>query len=147
MTEGRAHLVASSGGWRLWWARLRSSAPQDRHDTLLEMERDKAITDRVVLLQKVIRGFKDRYARERLRPTSPHTQAHVHMLGSPLHPCVNTKNKHTPLHPHDKHKDTRFTHTHQCRVCQVTQYTHLHTNTHTRLHGARTCGHSVVSDS
>ncbi|XP_023391322.1 unconventional myosin-VIIa [Pteropus vampyrus] len=33
---------------------------KDRHDTLLEMERDKAITDRVVLLQKVIRGFKDR---------------------------------------------------------------------------------------
>lgn len=60
--------------------------PQDRHDTLLEMERDKAITDRVVLLQKVIRGFKDRYARERLRPTSTHTQAHAHVLGSPLLP-------------------------------------------------------------
>lgn len=27
---------------------------------LLEVERDKAITDRVILLQKVIRGFKDR---------------------------------------------------------------------------------------
>lgn len=84
VTEGRAHLVASAGDWRPWWARLRSSAPQDRHDTLLEMERDKAITDRVVLLQKVIRGFKDRYAWERLCPTSAHTQVHVHMLGSPL---------------------------------------------------------------
>jgi myosin-7 len=28
---------------------------------LLEVERDKAITERVILLQKVIRGFKDRY--------------------------------------------------------------------------------------
>ena len=28
---------------------------------LLEVERDKAITDRVILLQKVIRGFKDRF--------------------------------------------------------------------------------------
>uniref|UniRef100_G1TN79 Myosin VIIA n=1 Tax=Oryctolagus cuniculus TaxID=9986 RepID=G1TN79_RABIT len=33
---------------------------QDHHDMLLEVERDKAITDRVILLQKVIRGFKDR---------------------------------------------------------------------------------------
>nr|XP_035928887.1 unconventional myosin-VIIa [Halichoerus grypus] len=33
---------------------------KDHHDTLLEVERDKAITDRVILLQKVIRGFKDR---------------------------------------------------------------------------------------
>uniref|UniRef100_A0A8C4PPC0 Myosin VIIA n=1 Tax=Equus asinus asinus TaxID=83772 RepID=A0A8C4PPC0_EQUAS len=40
---------------------LRSSALQDHHDMLLEVERDKAITDRVILLQKVIRGFKDRY--------------------------------------------------------------------------------------
>ncbi|XP_049636454.1 unconventional myosin-VIIa [Suncus etruscus] len=33
---------------------------KDHHDMLLEVERDKAITDRVVLLQKVIRGFRDR---------------------------------------------------------------------------------------
>ncbi|XP_014645839.1 PREDICTED: unconventional myosin-VIIa [Ceratotherium simum simum] len=33
---------------------------KDHHDLLLEVERDKAITDRVILLQKVIRGFKDR---------------------------------------------------------------------------------------
>uniref|UniRef100_A0A8D1RM59 Myosin VIIA n=1 Tax=Sus scrofa TaxID=9823 RepID=A0A8D1RM59_PIG len=33
---------------------------KDHHDMLLEVERDKAITDRVILLQKVIRGFKDR---------------------------------------------------------------------------------------
>lgn len=37
------------------------SALQDHHDMLLEVERDKAITDRVILLQKVIRGFKDRF--------------------------------------------------------------------------------------
>lgn len=29
---------------------------------LLEIERDKAITDKVILIQKVVRGFKDRYA-------------------------------------------------------------------------------------
>lgn len=40
---------------------LRSFILQDHHDMLLEVERDKAITDRVVLLQKVIRGFRDRY--------------------------------------------------------------------------------------
>ncbi|XP_036866508.2 unconventional myosin-VIIa isoform X7 [Manis javanica] len=34
---------------------------KDHHDMLLEVERDKAITDRVILLQKVIRGFKDRH--------------------------------------------------------------------------------------
>lgn len=28
---------------------------------LLEIERDKAITDKVILIQKVVRGFKDRY--------------------------------------------------------------------------------------
>lgn len=33
---------------------------QDHHDMLLEIERDKAITDKVVLIQKVVRGFKDR---------------------------------------------------------------------------------------
>ncbi|KAK2846565.1 hypothetical protein Q5P01_009564 [Channa striata] len=33
---------------------------KDHHDMLLEIERDKAITDKVVLIQKVVRGFKDR---------------------------------------------------------------------------------------
>uniref|UniRef100_A0A8C9FMJ9 Myosin VIIA n=1 Tax=Pavo cristatus TaxID=9049 RepID=A0A8C9FMJ9_PAVCR len=33
--------------------------PQDHHDMLLEIERDKAITDKVILIQKVVRGFKD----------------------------------------------------------------------------------------
>ncbi|KAI9536935.1 Unconventional myosin-VIIa [Dissostichus eleginoides] len=32
----------------------------DHHDMLLEIERDKAITDKVILIQKVVRGFKDR---------------------------------------------------------------------------------------
>lgn len=35
---------------------------QDHHDMLLEIERDKAITDKVILIQKVVRGFKDRCA-------------------------------------------------------------------------------------
>lgn len=50
------------GAWveNPWGTLLRSSAFQDHHDMLLEVERDKAITDRVILLQKVIRGFKDR---------------------------------------------------------------------------------------
>ncbi|KAK2101014.1 Unconventional myosin-VIIa [Saguinus oedipus] len=38
----------------------RGQEGRDHHDMLLEVERDKAITDRVILLQKVIRGFKDR---------------------------------------------------------------------------------------
>ncbi|XP_038617745.1 unconventional myosin-VIIa [Tachyglossus aculeatus] len=33
---------------------------KDHHDMLLEIERDKAIMDRVILIQKVIRGFRDR---------------------------------------------------------------------------------------
>ncbi|CAM4341932.1 unnamed protein product [Lepidochelys olivacea] len=33
---------------------------KDHHDMLLEIERDKAITDKVILIQKVVRGFKDR---------------------------------------------------------------------------------------
>lgn len=32
---------------------------------LLEIERDKAITDKVILIQKVVRGFKDRYCMPR----------------------------------------------------------------------------------
>lgn len=35
---------------------------------LLEIERDKAITDKVILIQKVVRGFKDRYGLENLGP-------------------------------------------------------------------------------
>ncbi|XP_030918161.1 unconventional myosin-VIIa isoform X2 [Geospiza fortis] len=33
---------------------------KDHHDMLLEIERDKAITDKVILIQKVVRGYKDR---------------------------------------------------------------------------------------
>lgn len=44
---------------------------QDHHDMLLEIERDKAITDKVILIQKVVRGFKDRYAlKNRISVTS-----------------------------------------------------------------------------
>lgn len=53
---------------------LRSSALQDHHDMLLEVERDKAITDRVILLQKVIRGFKDRFVPG---PALPRLSPHV----------------------------------------------------------------------
>lgn len=39
---------------------------QDHHDMLLEIERDKAITDKVILIQKVVRGFKDRYSVQKI---------------------------------------------------------------------------------
>lgn len=38
---------------------------------LLEVERDKAITDRVILIQKVIRGFKDRSVSTASAPSVP----------------------------------------------------------------------------
>lgn len=36
---------------------------------LLEIERDKAITDKVILIQKVVRGFKDRCASNPFPPS------------------------------------------------------------------------------
>lgn len=52
---------------------------------LLEVERDKAITDRVILLQKVIRGFKDRYVPGPAPPHgSPHTDTHTRLTSFPL---------------------------------------------------------------
>lgn len=39
---------------------LRSSLTQDHHDMQLEIERDKAITDKVILIQKSVRGLKER---------------------------------------------------------------------------------------
>uniref|UniRef100_A0A8C6N6S6 Uncharacterized protein n=1 Tax=Melopsittacus undulatus TaxID=13146 RepID=A0A8C6N6S6_MELUD len=42
--------------------------PQDHHDMLLEIERDKAITDKVILIQKVVRG-----------------NGYLPMVGKPLH--------------------------------------------------------------
>ncbi|XP_053162242.1 unconventional myosin-VIIb isoform X2 [Hemicordylus capensis] len=33
---------------------------KDYHDTVLEVQRDKALTEKAVLIQKVLRGFKDR---------------------------------------------------------------------------------------
>lgn len=66
---------------------LRSSALQDHHDMLLEVERDKAITDRVILLQKVIRGFKDRCVPTSALPCIPmaHTQKPAHMCMACIH--------------------------------------------------------------
>lgn len=49
---------------------------KDHHDMLLEVERDKAITDRVILLQKVIRGFKDRSNFLRLKSAATLIQRH-----------------------------------------------------------------------
>lgn len=37
-----------------------SSLHQDHHDMQLEIERDKAITDKVILIQKAVRGLKER---------------------------------------------------------------------------------------
>ncbi|KAM8814887.1 unconventional myosin-VIIa [Rhynchonycteris naso] len=49
---------------------------KDHHDMMLEVERDKAITDRVILLQKVIRGFKDRSNFLKLRNAATLIQRH-----------------------------------------------------------------------
>lgn len=35
---------------------------QDHHDMQLEIERDKAITDKVILIQKAVRGLRERCA-------------------------------------------------------------------------------------
>ncbi|XP_054649408.1 myosin VIIAa isoform X9 [Dunckerocampus dactyliophorus] len=43
---------------------------KDHHDMLLEIERDKAITDKVILIQKVVRGFKDRSNFLRMRKSA-----------------------------------------------------------------------------
>ncbi|XP_061733642.1 unconventional myosin-VIIa-like isoform X8 [Nerophis ophidion] len=43
---------------------------KDHHDMLLEIERDKAITDKVILIQKVVRGFKDRSNFLRMRKST-----------------------------------------------------------------------------
>uniref|UniRef100_A0A670IGV0 Myosin VIIB n=1 Tax=Podarcis muralis TaxID=64176 RepID=A0A670IGV0_PODMU len=37
-----------------------SSREQDYHDTVLEVQRDKALTEKAILIQKVLRGFKER---------------------------------------------------------------------------------------
>uniref|UniRef100_A0A8C2YEA2 Myosin VIIB n=1 Tax=Coturnix japonica TaxID=93934 RepID=A0A8C2YEA2_COTJA len=37
---------------------------KDYHDTVLELERQKILTDKVLLIQKVMRGFKDRSVRK-----------------------------------------------------------------------------------
>lgn len=88
---------------------FRSSALQDHHDMLLEVERDKAITDRVILLQKVIRGFKDRYVPER----RPHLNLHMGSwvcawLTSAL-PC-EPRNKHAHPHAHMETEHTCISH-------------------------------------
>ncbi|XP_048643971.1 unconventional myosin-VIIa isoform X8 [Marmota marmota marmota] len=49
---------------------------KDHHDMLLEVERDKAITDRVILLQKIIRGFKDRSNFLKLKNSATLIQKH-----------------------------------------------------------------------
>lgn len=73
---------------------FRSSALQDHHDMLLEVERDKAITDRVILLQKVIRGFKDRYTPGKPPPhLNLHTEAWVCARLTSVLPC-EPRNKH-----------------------------------------------------
>ncbi|XP_034557691.1 myosin VIIAa [Notolabrus celidotus] len=47
---------------------------KDHHDMLLEIERDKAITDKVILIQKVVRGFKDRSNFLKMRKSAVYIQ-------------------------------------------------------------------------
>uniref|UniRef100_A0A4W5M887 Myosin VIIAa n=1 Tax=Hucho hucho TaxID=62062 RepID=A0A4W5M887_9TELE len=46
--------------YRVLMPGVKPAYKQDHHDMLLEIERDKAITDKVILIQKVVRGYKDR---------------------------------------------------------------------------------------
>ncbi|XP_055558155.1 unconventional myosin-VIIa isoform X3 [Falco biarmicus] len=50
-------VLGKDGDWQIGKTKI---FLKDHHDMLLEIERDKAITDKVILIQKVVRGFKDR---------------------------------------------------------------------------------------
>eukprot|EP00062_Callorhinchus_milii_P025360 gi/632986260/ref/XP_007910137.1/ PREDICTED: unconventional myosin-VIIa-like [Callorhinchus milii] len=50
-------VLGRAGDWQIGKTKI---FLKDHHDMLLEIERDKAITDKVILIQKVVRGFKDR---------------------------------------------------------------------------------------
>lgn len=89
--------------------RLRSFALQDHHDMLLEVERDKAITDRVILLQKVIRGFKDRYVSG--PAPSQLTNRCVYMCWACLCPPVRTLGINTYSRVHIRKQ------AHRCTAC------------------------------
>ncbi|XP_048643965.1 unconventional myosin-VIIa isoform X3 [Marmota marmota marmota] len=65
-----------SGGAGSWPWESRPWRAADHHDMLLEVERDKAITDRVILLQKIIRGFKDRSNFLKLKNSATLIQKH-----------------------------------------------------------------------
>ena len=97
-----------------WGTVLRSSAFQDQHAMLLEVERDKAITDRVILLQKVIRGFKDRSV------STP--SAHTRTQGQACTPMVHTQK---PSHTCPALAQiTRSSKDHKALPCHVNQTTH-----------------------
>lgn len=71
---------------------------------LLEVERDKAITDRVILLQKVIRGFKDRSVSTASAPLAPPLGMHLARLCSLMNAGTN-------VYSHGAHKEA-ITHMH-----------------------------------
>ncbi|NXN83044.1 MYO7A protein, partial [Bombycilla garrulus] len=50
-------VLGKDGDWQIGKTKI---FLKDHHDMLLEIERDKAITDKVILIQKVVRGYKDR---------------------------------------------------------------------------------------
>lgn len=80
---------------------------------LLEVERDKAITDRVILLQKIIRGFKDRYVPRQLRPPQPGSRC-VCTLGS-LCSHLDTRNRQAHRGAHVEMGTHLLTHTEERR--------------------------------
>ncbi|XP_072118705.1 myosin VIIAa isoform X1 [Mobula birostris] len=49
--------LGQDGDWQIGKTKI---FLKDHHDMMLEIERDKAITGKVILIQKVVRGFKDR---------------------------------------------------------------------------------------
>lgn len=100
---------------------LRGSVFQDHHDMLLEVERDKAITDRVILLQKVIRGFKDRSVSTSTFPHEPQGHTCIPMVHTqkPSHVCMAC------THGHKVTEEHRFK-VHAALPChRIQTYSHL----------------------
>lgn len=88
---------------------------------LLEVERDKAITDRVILLQKVIRGFKDRSVSTSTFPHEPQGHTCIPMVHTqkPSHVCMAC------THGHKVTEEHRFK-VHAALPChRIQTYSHL----------------------
>ncbi|XP_019398450.1 PREDICTED: unconventional myosin-VIIb [Crocodylus porosus] len=50
-------VIGKDGGWQVGRTKI---FLKDYHDTILEVQREKELTNKAILIQKVLRGFKDR---------------------------------------------------------------------------------------